>query len=110
RQQELERLARARGRRAEDELGLDAEGAEMLGDSLRVAPAARRERPLVIRESRIVPARLRVPEEVERPCHGSHLVINRACRRLRSDDRRKGEPWQASWRRRLRSTQRRSRD
>ena len=56
-----ERLPRADGRRAEDEVGRDALAADVIGDAGGRLLPARRERALVVGEALVVPARLCVP-------------------------------------------------
>jgi hypothetical protein len=63
----LERLAGSARRRTQDELRLDALLAEIAGDRLRRAPPATRQRAIKIGEIRILPTRLRVPEQIEAP-------------------------------------------
>ena len=69
----LERLARPSRRGAQDELRLDAVVAQVAGDRLRRAAAAAGEWAIVVGEAGVLPARLRVAQEVE--------VLHRALRR-----------------------------
>jgi hypothetical protein len=67
----LQRLTRALRGRAQHQPGRDALGAHALADRLRGAPPALRQRPVVVGEPRLVPARLRVAEE-KQPLHDRH--------------------------------------
>ena len=73
-----ERLPRALRRGAEHQLGLDARLAEVTADRLGRAPAPAGERAVVIGERRLLPARLRVTQEIEAPlAHGRHATTVR---------------------------------
>jgi hypothetical protein len=61
----LERLARAARGRAEDELGDEVMLAQVARDRLGGAPSPFRQRPVVVRQSGLVPAGLGVAQEVE---------------------------------------------
>jgi hypothetical protein len=62
---QLQRLARTLGRRAEDELELDPLAAQMRGQLLACLPSPRCKWPFVVGEPGLVPARLRVAQEVQ---------------------------------------------
>ena len=65
RSQEVERLARAPRRGAQDQFGLEAAGFEMPAHAFGGVPPARSERPVVVGQGRVVPARLRVTDQQE---------------------------------------------
>src|SRR5262249_31548642 len=69
-----ERLSGARRGRAQHELGLDVGAAHVLRDALGAASAPRRERPLVVGERGVVPARLGVAEDEERAGHTQSVL------------------------------------
>ena len=86
----LECLPRAPRRGAQHQLGLDALLAKVTADRLGRTPAPARERAIVIGEPRLLPARLRVTQEIEAPLGHAH-----DCTRGRWPDRPDPRRWRS---------------